>query len=82
MEELLQKLTRIEKAIQSQKNDGKGLGDFITEKEAMKLLDKGATWFWNKRQSGELTGKKAGNSWYYKQSDILKFIENGKSQAN
>ena len=81
MEELLQKVCRIEKAMQNQAKDSTGLGDFITEKEAMKLLNKGPTWFWNKRQSGDLTGKKAGNSWYYKQSDILKFIENGTAQA-
>ena len=78
MEELLQKINTISDAVMNNKPERGGLGDYITEKEAKVILSKGTTWFWNKRQSGELTGRKAGNNWYYKRSDILMFIENGK----
>lgn len=78
MDELLQKINTISDAVMNNKPERGGLGDIITEKEAKEMLSKGTTWFWNKRQSGELTGRKAGNNWYYKRSDIFKFIENGK----
>ncbi|MBI9068489.1 MAG: helix-turn-helix domain-containing protein [Salinivirgaceae bacterium] len=53
------------------------LGDFISEKEARELINRKTTWFWQKRKSGELTGKKAGNQWFYKREDIIRFIERG-----
>lgn len=77
MDELLQKVDKLSEALMNAKQDKGALGEFITEKEAKELLSKGTTWFWNKRQSGELVGRKAGNQWYYKKSEILKFIENG-----
>lgn len=80
LDELLEKVDRLNEALLSTRNQDKGaLGDFIPEKDAKELLSKGTTWFWNKRQSGELTGRKAGNQWYYRKSDILKMIENGKA---
>ena len=53
------------------------LGDYIPEEEAMKLLGRGKTWFWDKRKSGELSGKKAAGRWYYKITDIKTYIEDG-----
>ena len=55
------------------------LGDYIPEEEAMKLLGRGKTWFWNKRKSGELPAKKAAGRWYYRLKDIQKYIEDGRS---
>jgi hypothetical protein len=55
------------------------LGDFIPEEIAMELLGRGKTWFFNKRRSGELPGKKAAGRWYYRHQDIKKYIEDGKS---
>ena len=54
-------------------------GDYIDENEAMKILRRGKTWFWNKRKSRELPGKKAAGRWYYKLMDIDKLIDNGRS---
>jgi hypothetical protein len=51
------------------------LGDWITESEAQKMLGRKTTWFYNMRKSGELTGRKRGNKWWYAISEILKFIE-------
>lgn len=77
LDELLHKVETLNESIASMKMDKGVLGDYISEKEAREILSKATTWFWNKRQSGELTGRKAGNKWYYKRNDILKFIENG-----
>ncbi len=77
MEELMQKVDKLTEAHTNSNHDKDVLGEYITEKEAKELLSKGTTWFWNKRQSSELVGRKAGNQWYYRKSEILKFIENG-----
>ena len=67
MQELLEKDT-----------SSRALGDYIPEEEAMKLLGRGKTWFWDKRKSGKLPGKKAAGRWYYRLMDIQKYIEDGK----
>jgi hypothetical protein len=63
----------------SNKNGNKSntLGGYIREREAQELLNRKTTWFWQKRKSGQLKGKKAGNQWYYKEEDIIGFIKNG-----
>ncbi len=60
-------------------NSSGALGDYIAEEDAMKILERGKTWFWNKRRSGDLPAKKAAGRWYYHQDDITKYIENGRS---
>ncbi len=77
MKELMQKVDEIKDSLTNSTNNKGVLGEFVPEKEAQKILSKGTTWFWNKRQTGELKGKKAGNQWYYKRSSLLKLIENG-----
>ena len=77
LEDLMQKVDKISQAIVQARPEKNALGDFISEKQAKEILSKGTTWFWNKRKSGELTGRKAGNQWYYRKSDIQRFIENG-----
>ena len=66
-------LTGIQERLKSG-DDEKTLGDYLPENKAMELLDRGKTWFWNKRKSGELLGKKAAGRWYYKKTDITKYI--------
>ena len=58
-------------------NRKEAMGDWIPEGDAMELLGRGKTWFWDKRKTGELPGKKAAGRWYYKLSEINKYIENG-----
>ena len=53
------------------------LGDYISEKEAMKLLGKKTTWFWNMRKKG-LESSKVGGTNYYNKNDILKLLESNK----
>jgi len=81
MEELLKKVERISEAILRPSPEKNPLGDYMSEKQAKEVLSKQSTWFWNKRKSGELVGRKAGNQWYYRISDIQKFIENGEKSV-
>ena len=81
LDDLMQKVNKISEAIVQAKPERNVLGDYISEKQAKELLSKGTTWFWNKRKSGELTGRKAGNQWYYRKSDIQRFIENGEKST-
>ena len=79
MDELIQAIQDLKK-LQGEmgKWDNSGaLGDYIQEDKAMELLDRGKTWFWDHRKSGELPGKKAGGRWYYMMTDIKNYIENG-----
>jgi len=55
-------------------NAEKSLGDYISEAEAKKLLDKKTTWFWNRRQSGQLPFSKIGGTNYYSRQDILNLL--------
>ena len=53
------------------------LGEYVSQYEAMKMLNRKTTWFHNKRKSGELPAKKSANQWWYKKSDLENFINNG-----
>jgi hypothetical protein len=77
MDELMQKVDKLTEALLKSNSQGmEPLGGYITEAEAKHLLSKGTTWFWNMKKAGKLKGRKAGNRWYYKKSDLLAFIEN------
>jgi hypothetical protein len=81
LDELIQAIRDI-KGIQEEIGKGvnsSALGDYIPEDRAMELLGRGKTWFFNKRKSGELPGKKAAGRWYYRNQDIIKYIEDGQS---
>ena len=47
-----------------------GLNGFLTEKQAIELVNKRTTWFWHMRKSGKLKFKKIGNTIYYSMEDI------------
>lgn len=51
------------------------LSDFITEKEAMELLGRKSTWFYNMRKSGVLTFRKLGSKVYYPVVEIQKLLK-------
>lgn len=52
------------------------LNGYITEKEAIQLLHKKATWFWQMRKAQRLPFKKIGNTVYYLLADINALLEN------
>ena len=70
--ELLQKIKQILPNLND--NPNRTLGDWIPESEAQQILGRKTTWFYNKRISGELEGKKRGGKWWYKIADIQAFI--------
>ena len=57
------------------------LNNWITEKQAMQLLDKKETWFWTMRNSGELAFSKVGGTVFYELADIEKLIARNKRSA-
>jgi phosphoribosyl-AMP cyclohydrolase len=77
VEDIRNTLKDIQVQLSNQRNSPKVLGDYISEKDAQEMLNRKTTWFWQKRKSGQLKGKKAGNHWYYKEDDIIRFIKNG-----
>ena len=54
------------------------IGDFVTEDHAKKLLCKKTTWFYNQRKADRLCGFKVGSKRFYKMSDLIKFVDDGK----
>ncbi len=81
LDELNQKIELVIEMLNAKKNESQPLGDYITENEARTILSRKTTWFYEKRKSKELPGKKMGGTWYYKRSDILNIIEKGKSNC-
>lgn len=77
-QQLMTKVDTIATSLGNNKTKLNPIGDYITEKEAKELLGRGTTWFWNKRKSKELNGRKSGNVWYYSVKEIQHFVENGK----
>lgn len=59
-----------------------GIGDYISEAEAKKLLGKKTTWFWQMRTSGRLPFAKVGNKVFYQKSDIIKLLERNRKGDN
>lgn len=51
------------------------LNGFISEKQAMELLNKKVTWFWQMRKTGQLQYNKIGQTIYYKLEDIHSLFE-------
>jgi hypothetical protein len=49
--------------------------DYVSERDAKKMLKRGTTWFWEKRNQG-LPWFKLGAEVYYKKSDLLTLIQN------
>ncbi len=81
VEEIRNTLRDIKGQLLANKSKVKELGDYISEKEAQELLNRKTTWFWQKRKSGELSGKKAGNQWFYLKEEIIRFIDSGITKA-
>lgn len=69
-------IKKFQENLEKEEKNIRPLGDYIDEDHAMELLKRGKTWFWNKRKSGELPGKKAAGRWYYNIADIKTYIQN------
>ena len=60
---------------QGNNNPAIGIGDYISEKDAMKMLSKKTTWFFNMRKSGKLTGHKIGGTNFYDRKEIIGLLD-------
>lgn len=69
--QILRKLEDIEKRLEKPLT----VDDYVSERDAKKLLKRGTTWFWEKRNQG-LPSFKLGAEVYYMGSDLLTLIQN------
>lgn len=51
------------------------LNGFITEKDAIAMVNKKSTWFWQMRKTGQLPFKKIGQTIYYSMDDINSLLQ-------
>jgi hypothetical protein len=65
-------LSLLENKVASEHN---GIGGYISESEAKKLLGRKTTWFWNMRSSGRLAFSKVGGKTFYMKQDIINLLE-------
>lgn len=79
LDEIKMKLDIIIQELKSKKIDI--LNDWITEVDAKKIFNRGTTWWWDKRVSGELTYSKLNNTVYYKREDLINLLEKNKVEA-
>lgn len=83
-EQLKNFLEDLFKSFLSEKNPEKvnsELGDYIEEKEAIQLLGRKTTWFYNMRQAGILPYTKIGSKIFYAKSDLIQILDKNKSKG-
>ena len=69
--QILKKLEDIDKRLEKPLT----VDDYVSERDAKKMLKRGTTWFWEKRNQG-LPWFKLGAEVYYKRSDLLSLFQN------
>jgi hypothetical protein len=68
--QIFKKLEDIEKRLEKPLT----VDDYVSERNAKKMLKRGTTWFWEKRNQG-LPSFKVGGEVYYMKSDLLSLIK-------
>ena len=53
------------------------IGNLLNESQVMDILGRKRTWLHLKRKSGELKAIKQANHWWYKEEDIIEYINKG-----
>ncbi len=76
VDEIKQLLNDLKLQKSSQTESVAMLGEFISEKDARKLLDRKTTWFYEQRRSGLLPYSKVGSKVYYKRNDLYNLMKN------
>ncbi len=74
VDEIKQLLSEIRGKQNSDTKTDSILGEFISEKEARKLLGRKTTWFYEQRRSGRLPYSKVGSKVFYRTKDIYALI--------
>ena len=54
------------------------LNGFISEKDAIGIVNKKTTWFWQMRKTGQLPFKKIGQTIYYSKDDLNSLLQSQK----
>ncbi len=72
LEKIIASQERILEIIEPKKEES--LNGYITEKQAMKVINKKVTWFWQMRKTGLLPYKKIGKTTYYSLGDIKNLL--------
>jgi hypothetical protein len=75
LNEILKVQKEIISVLSKGENQSAGIGDWIPEKEAQKILGKKVTSLWDLRKRGKLTFTKVGNKVFYSRNNIIKFME-------
>tara|TARA_B110000879_G_C11077662_1_gene473420 strand:+ start:906 stop:1145 length:240 start_codon:yes stop_codon:yes gene_type:complete len=70
MNQILKKLEDIDEKLERPTS----VNDYISERDAKKLLARGTTWFWEQRKMG-LPFFKLGAEVYYKRSDLITLMK-------
>ena len=76
VDEIKQLLSEIRGTQYSDTTTDSILGEFISEKEARKLLGRKTTWFYEQRRSGRLPYSKVGSKVFYKREDLVSLLNN------
>ena len=66
---------------QEQNRSTSELGEYIEEKEAIQLLGRKTTWFYNMRQTGKLPFTKIGSKTYYSKADLIQILDKNKNKG-
>jgi len=62
-------------AMLNSKKSSSPFDDYVTQAEAITILNKKSTWLWQKRKAGQLNFKKIGRTVYYKKEDIFNLLQ-------
>lgn len=84
-QKLDEKITKILETLDSgvKKSTHAILNEYMKKCDAMEILDKKATWMWEKEKEGVLRPYKIGKrSTFYKVQDIIDLIENSKTTGS
>ena len=73
LDSLVAKQDRILELLEAKKEAA--LNGYVTEKQAIEIVGKKTTWFWQMRKSGRLSFKKIGQTIYYLLNDIYSLLE-------
>jgi hypothetical protein len=74
LDTLVAKQDRILELLEAKKDAT--LNGFVTEKQAMQIVKKKATWFWQMRKTGQIPYKKIGKTIYYSVDDLSSLLDN------
>jgi hypothetical protein len=77
LEEIERKQEEILTLLKGNSNQNLEKLNYVTEKEAIQLIGKRATWFWQMRKSGKLKFTKVGAKVFYSLDELKSLLNSG-----